>query len=63
MYSAADSRHYDYFDYLDADGGIQQYEPDSDMDYLDFKQLMKTEWEAAAAARSVPVVTARRCCS
>lgn len=58
MYTEKDARHYDYFDYLDADGAKQQYEPDSDMDYLDFKQLMKNEWAAA----SVPVVGAKSWC-
>lgn len=46
MYTERDTRHYDYFDYLDADGAQQQYEPDSDMDYLDFKALIKSEWDA-----------------
>ena len=36
--------HYDYFDYIDDTGKIQQYEPDSDMDFVEFKQLMKKEW-------------------
>jgi hypothetical protein len=64
MYTEKDARHYDYFDYLDADGAKQPYEPDSDMDYLDFKQLIKNEWTSAARPQ-VPVVTAvqpRRCC-
>jgi len=37
--------HYDYFDYIDANGNKQQYEPDSDMDFIVFKQIMKDEWE------------------
>ncbi len=44
MYSKKDLKHYDYFDYLDSDVKIQQYEPDSDMDFISFKNLMKTEW-------------------
>lgn len=44
MYDAANKAHYDYFDYLDADGKVQQYEPDSDMDFVAFKALMKAEW-------------------
>ncbi|NBO60344.1 MAG: hypothetical protein EBU82_05150 [Flavobacteriia bacterium] len=44
MYKQNNTTHYDYFDYLDADGNKQQYEPDSDMDFLDFKKLMKKEW-------------------
>ncbi len=44
MYDAGDRDHYDYFDYLDGQGRVQQYEPDSDMDFVAFKQLMKAEW-------------------
>jgi hypothetical protein len=44
MYKQGNTSHYDYFDYLDADGKTQQYEPDSDMDFLEFKKLMKKEW-------------------
>ena len=43
-YDNNDNGHYDYFDYIDADGKIQQYEPDSDMDFIKFKNLMKQEW-------------------
>jgi hypothetical protein len=46
MYDNENLTHYDYFDYIDADGKQQQYEPDSDMDFIKFKQLMKTEWAA-----------------
>jgi hypothetical protein len=46
MYDEGDNYHYDYFDYLDADGKKQQYEPDSDMDFVKFKALMKAEWAA-----------------
>jgi hypothetical protein len=44
MYDESDNGHYDYFDYIDADGVKQQYEPDSDMDFVEFKALMKEEW-------------------
>ena len=44
MYDRDNGTHYDYFDYLDDDGKIQQYEPDSDMDFVKFKQLIKQEW-------------------
>ena len=44
MYDGTDKKHYDYFDYLDADGVVQQYTPDSDMDFLEFKELMLEEW-------------------
>ena len=43
MYPENDILHYDYFDYLDGQK-IQQYEPDSDMDFVAFKKLMKEEW-------------------
>ena len=45
MYDQENHMHYDYFDYLDNNGAIQQYEPDSDMDFVAFKELMRTEWE------------------
>ena len=41
MYGDDNLVHYDYFDYVDADGLIQQYEPDLDMDFVEFKNLMK----------------------
>jgi len=46
MYDEDSKGHYDYFDYIDANGNIQQYEPDSDMDFVDFKELMRKEWSA-----------------
>jgi hypothetical protein len=57
MYTEADRRHYDYFDYLDADGAKQTYEPDSDMDFLEFKERIRAEW-AARSLTAVPVVAA-----
>lgn len=45
MYDGEDVSHYDYFDYID-NGVVQQYEPDSDMDFIEFKKLMKKEWES-----------------
>jgi hypothetical protein len=44
MYDQTDKGHYDYFDYIDDNGDEQQYEPDSDMDFIQFKELMKKEW-------------------
>ena len=44
MYDGDDAAHYEYFDYVDAEGKKQQYEPDSDMDFIAFKELMKQEW-------------------
>jgi predicted metal-dependent enzyme (double-stranded beta helix superfamily) len=46
MYDQDDDSHYDYFDYLDDNGVRQQYEPDSDMDFIQFKKLMKKEWSS-----------------
>jgi mannose-6-phosphate isomerase-like protein (cupin superfamily) len=44
MYENEDTTHYDYFDYIDDAGKIDPYEPDSDMDFLEFKALMREEW-------------------
>jgi hypothetical protein len=44
MYEQTDTNHYDYFDYIDDDGKEQQYEPDSDMDFAQFRMRMKVEW-------------------
>jgi hypothetical protein len=44
MYEQSDDAHYDYFDYIDVDGKVQQYEPDSDMDFALFRMRMKVEW-------------------
>jgi hypothetical protein len=46
MYDEDDTQHYDYFDYLDNSKAKKQYEPDSDMDFLDFKKKMREEWNA-----------------
>ena len=43
-YTDDDSLHYDYFDYIDFNGKIKQYQPDSDMDFIEFKTQMKKEW-------------------
>jgi hypothetical protein len=44
MYDLNNEKHYDYFDYLDDNKKIVQYEPDSDMDFVKFKELIRTEW-------------------
>ena len=44
MYNEDDDAHYDYFDYLGDNGKKLQYTPDSDMEFIAFKQLMKEEW-------------------
>ena len=53
MYGGKDRLHYDYFDYLDETGSTQQYEPDSDMDFVAFKALMKAEWSASSSVSAV----------
>jgi predicted metal-dependent enzyme (double-stranded beta helix superfamily) len=50
LYAETDLTHYPYFDYLE-NAGIGHFDPNSDMDFLEFKQRMKDEW----AARSAPV--------
>ena len=54
LYEEDDKGHYDYFDYLDGQGRKQQYEPDSDMDFVDFKERMKQEWIAALEQAKKP---------
>jgi hypothetical protein len=44
MYEDTDTAHYDYFDYLDATKG--QFEPDSDMGFIEFKKTVRAEWLA-----------------
>jgi hypothetical protein len=46
MYDQRNHTHYDYFDYLDDANAVKQYEPDSDMDFVQFKELMREEWES-----------------
>ena len=38
------AKHYDYFDYIDDNKNIVQYEPDSDSDFVKFKEIIKSEW-------------------
>jgi hypothetical protein len=46
MYPETDRTHYPYFDYINKAGTIKQFPPDSDMDFLAFKELMRKEWDA-----------------
>jgi hypothetical protein len=59
MYSNSDTAHYDYFDYLGEHNAKAQYEPDSDMDFLAFKELMRKEWNTRCVRAVGP---ARWCC-
>jgi predicted metal-dependent enzyme (double-stranded beta helix superfamily) len=48
LYNIDDNSHYEYFDYIDNQPGqecIKQFLPNSDMDFLEFKQQMKKEWD------------------
>jgi len=45
MYEYENNSHYDYFDYIDPDiVKIQQFEPDSDMEFIEFKKTIRAEW-------------------
>ena len=44
MYPKIDNKHYNYFAYKTDNNHIENYEPDTDMDFIEFKNLMKTEW-------------------
>lgn len=44
MYSDDDNIHYDYFDYVGEGGKIEQYDPDSDMEFIAFKELIRKQW-------------------
>ena len=44
MYEDDNTEHYDYFDYIEESQGTQQFEPNSDMEFIEFKRLMKKEW-------------------
>ena len=44
MYDETDNLHYDYFDYVDEQGKIQHYNPDSDMGFVEFKEIIRQEW-------------------
>lgn len=44
MYETDDNKHYDYFDYLDGNNVQQPFEPNSDMEFIEFKKTIKNEW-------------------
>ncbi len=46
QYGELNNSHYEYFDYLNEDTGlICQFTPNSDMDFIEFKALMRQEWQ------------------
>lgn len=51
MYDESDRTHHDFFDFIDDVGSVGYYEPDSDMDFIAFKELMRREWLEAQAMR------------
>jgi len=53
LYDTNDTSHYDYFDYLGKDNAKTQYEPDSDMDFNDFKDLIRKEWNSRPKKKSL----------
>jgi hypothetical protein len=53
LYDRSDKAHYDYFDYLGDKNAKNQYEPDSDMDFVDFKKLMQEEWKNRKPTTSI----------
>ena len=51
-YPNADRGHYEYFDYLAQVDGVwttQQFYPNSDMNYLNFKAAIRAEWDQVVA--------------
>lgn len=44
-YDENDNVHYDYFDYLDDEFKKEQYNPDSDCEFVEFKSIIQKEWK------------------
>ncbi|CAF0872582.1 unnamed protein product [Didymodactylos carnosus] len=45
QYGKEDTKHYEYFDYINNDGkSINHFNPISDMDYMEFRDAIKREW-------------------
>jgi hypothetical protein len=62
MYEQTDTEHYDFFDYIDDNGKQQQYEPDSDMDFAQFRMRMKVEWSNRIIPKKKPSLLDRLLC-
>jgi uncharacterized cupin superfamily protein len=46
QYDENNNSHYEYFDYIDESANeIDKFDPNSDMDFLEFRELMREEWE------------------
>ena len=52
-YTDSDVIHYDYFDYISDSGKIKQYTPDSDMDFIEFKKQMISEWNSIGLLKKI----------
>ena len=46
MYDIEDTEHYNYFDYIDDKNAIEHFDPNSDADFIEFKAIIKKEWNA-----------------
>ena len=52
QYGQDDHQHYEYFDYIDGSGAkISQFKPNTDWDFLEFKRLIRAEWEGRKPSR------------
>lgn len=52
QYGQDDQQHYEYFDYIDGSGAkISQFKPNTDWDFLEFKRLIRAEWEGRKPSR------------
>ncbi|NOH99795.1 hypothetical protein F0241_01495 [Vibrio kanaloae] len=48
QYSDSNTLHYEYFDFInDQNDKIEQFYPNSDMNFIKFKNIVKAEWEAS----------------
>jgi hypothetical protein len=45
MYDADDTGHYSYFNYIGYDDEIKDFNPNSDCDFLKFREIIQTEWK------------------
>lgn len=46
-YSKQDNVHDDGFDYVNAEGLVETFTPDSDKTFIDFRTIIRKEWEEA----------------
>jgi len=53
MYDEADTGHYPFFDYVDDDGTVHQFTPNSDLEFPEFKKIMEKEWNEPMSANLI----------